>query len=549
MKVPLPVSCKSTLNSDPNPSRTTTNNNININNNTLSLAPANLYEPTSVLELGRTPSPVTKPVSAPDPIDWDDHVLENFNWDSIMRELDFHDHNNPPSTIKFDTHPTVLATAASGDHHVFGSSLPGLDVHTQFVHHPDYADVFLNSIAAPNNTNNQDFSSLELSQSFHNLNSNSNLTGFDSVQELIRAADCFDSNQFQLAHAILERLNSRLQSPSGKPLHRAAFFFKEALQSLLTVSTRPPAYLSSWSETVETIRAYRAFSGISPIPMFAHFTANQALLDSLDGPSSPFIHVVDFDIGLGCQYASFMRELAERGSVCKFGAPILRVTAVVTEEYAIETKLIRESLNQFADELKLRFQIEFVLLRTFEMLSFKSIKFVDGEKTAVLLSPSIFRRLSLTSGVTAFVSDLRRVSPSVVVFVDGEAWGESGTSSFRRNFVNNLEFYSIMFESLDGGGAAMGSGEWVRKIETLLMRPRILAAVEGCGRGAALPPWKEVFAGAGMWPIGWSQFADFQAETLLGKVQSRGFYVAKRQAELVLCWHDRPLVATSAWRC
>ncbi|CAN0890677.1 Scarecrow-like protein 15 [Linum grandiflorum] len=465
-----------------------------------------------------------------------------------MKELDFHDHNN--TTNNNPIKPSTLINLPhfdSADHHhvLFGSSLPGLDqpttAQTQLVHHhiTDYADVFLNSIA----NNNHDFGSLDLSHSLHSSNS-ANFAGFDSVQELIRAADCFDSNQFQLAHAILERLNSRLvQSPStGKPLHRAAFFFKEALQSLLTVSTGPPpAYLSSWSETVETIRAYRAFSGISPIPMFAHFTANQALLDSLDGPSSPFIHVVDFDIGLGCQYASLMRELAERGSVCKFGAPILRVTAVVTEEeYAMETKLIRESLSQFADELKLRFQIEFVLLRTFEMMSFKSIKLVQGEKTAVLLSPFILRRLS---GVTAFISDLRRVSPSVVVFVDGEAWGESGTtSSFRRNFVNNLEFYSIMFESL-------GSGEWVRKIEMLLMRPRILAAVEGCGRGAGIPPWKEVFAGAGMWPIGWSQFADFQAETLLGKVQSRGFYVAKRQAELVLCWHDRPLVATSAWRC
>ncbi|CAI0420137.1 unnamed protein product [Linum tenue] len=544
MKVPVPAS---SINSEPNPPR---NHHHNSNNNLPSLAPGLCYEPTSVLELGRTTSPaVGKLVSAPDPLEWDDHVLENFNWDSIMRELDFHEDHGSNNNNSGHTNKTTLSSlahlgsAAAGDHHqIFGSALPGIDP-TLFVHHSEYGDVFLN---------NHDFSSLDLPHSFHNnLNSPNSAAvgGFDSVQDLIRAADCFDSNQFHLAHAILERLNQKLPG-GGKPLHRAAFFFKEALQSLLTVSTRPPAYLSSWSEIVETIRAYRAFSGISPIPMFAHFTANQALLDALDGPSSPFIHVVDFDIGLGCQYSSFMRELAERGSVCKFGAPILRVTAVVTEEYAIETKLIRESLTQFAHELKLRFQIEFVLLRTFEALSFKSIRFVDGEKTAVLLSPAIFRRLSLTGGPTAFVSDLRRVGPSVVVFVDWEGWGDSsGTASFRRNFVNSLEFYSIMFESLEGGGAAaIGGGDWARKIEMLLMRPRILAAVEGCGRGAA-PPWKEVFAGAGMWPIGWSQFADFQAETLLGKVQARGFYVAKRQAELVLCWHERPLIATSAWRC
>ena len=81
----------------------------------------------------------------------------------------------------------------------------------------------------------------------------------------------------------------------------------------------------------------------------------------------------------------------------------------------------------------------------------------------------------------------------------------------------------------------------------VLMKPRILAAVEAAGRRVA--PWKDVFYGAGMKPVQLSQFADFQAECLLGKVQVRGFHVGKRQAELVLCWRDRPMVSTSAWRC
>jgi hypothetical protein len=147
-----------------------------------------------------------------------------------------------------------------------------------------------------------------------------------------------------------------------------------------------------------------------------------------------------------------------------------------------------------------------------------------------------------------FVNDFRRVSPSVVIFVDIEGWTESGARlSFRRNFVNCLEFYSMMFESLDAAVITAG-GDWARKIETCLLKPKILAAVEGCGR-RMVSPWREVFAGAGMRPVQLSQFADFQAECLLGKVQVRGFYVAKRQAELVLCWHDRPLIATSAWKC
>lgn len=277
--------------------------------------------------------------------------------------------------------------------------------------------------------------------------------------------------------------------------------------------------------------------------MFSHFTTNQALLEALNGSS--FIHIVDFDIGFGGQYASFMKEIAEKAESRKMIPPVLRITAVVPEEFAIESRLIRENLCQFAQDLKIRFHIDLVPLRTFETLSFKSVKFMEGEKAAILLTPAIFRRLGSINSIGSFLSDVRRVSPCVVVFVDGEGWSDSGAASFKRNLVDSLEFYAMMLESLD---AAVAGGDWVRRIETFVFRPKILAAVEGAGRMAA-PPWREVFHGAGMRPVALSQFADFQAECLLGKVQVQGFQVGKRHAELVLCWHERPLVATSAWRC
>lgn len=525
-------------NPKPIPCNNNNNNGRNISFHTNSTTTNLCYEPTSVLDLRRSPSPAAppEPPSATDPLEWDDHVLQGWDWDTIVSEWDFHN-DSAPALIKNFPQLGPCESQTQSQNLLDFTSNPHFDP-TQFLH-SDLNDVYLNSIPPPHN-----LCSIDLPHSFHNIGNNWNV-GYDFIQELVRAADCFDSNELQLAYAILERLNQRLQSPTGKPLQRAAFFFKEALQSLLTVSTRPLTRLSSSSENIaQTIKAYKAFFGISPIPMFTDFTTNQALLDSLND-SPPFIHVIDFDIGLGCQYASLMRELVEKADSYKLTSPLLRITAVVTEDYTIETKLIKERLSHFAHELKIRFHIEFVLIRTFEVLSFKAIKFVEGEKTAVLLSPTIFRRLGSTSYVTGFVSDLRRVSPGIVVFVDSEGWAESGAVSFRRNFVNCLEFYSMMFDSLD---AAVAGSDWVRKIEMFLFRPKIFSAIEGCGRRVA-PPWKEVFCGAGMRPVQFSQFADFQAESLLGKVQVRGFYVAKRQAELVLCWHERPMIATSVWKC
>ncbi|XP_028781899.1 scarecrow-like protein 15 [Neltuma alba] len=520
---------------------TSTNTNLNISLQSPSLInPSLCYEPTSVLDLCRSPSPprdhsaVIESVSKPpeDSAEVDEHAFHSLDWDSIMKDLDLHD-----TSLKSIPQPNPCEPQVPILPEFPPSHDPALFDHAS-------ADFNLSDIYSNQNLG---YSVNGLDHLVYEFNPNSNWSsnGFDLIDLLIRAADCFDSNQLHLAQAILDRLNQRLRSPVGKPLQRAAFYFKEALQSLLSGSNHTPR-VSSLLEIVQSIKTFKAFSGISPIPMFSIFTTNQALLEALHGSS--FVHVIDFDIGLGIQYASLMKEIAEKAESCKINLPLLRITALVPEEYAAECKLIRENLNQFALELRIRVQVEFVPLRTFETMSFKAVKFMDGEKSAVLLSPSIFRRLGSTNNMAAFLSDVRRISPSVVVFVDGEGWTEaSATTSFRRGVVNSLEFYSMMLESLDASTAVGGGGDWVKRIELLLLRPQIMAAVEGAGR--MVSPWREVFYGAGMRPVQLSQFADFQAECLLAKVQIRGFQVAKRHAELVLCWHERAMVATSAWRC
>jgi hypothetical protein len=57
-----------------------------------------------------------------------------------------------------------------------------------------------------------------------------------------------------------------------------------------------------------------------------------------------------------------------------------RVTVVVPEEYVVESRLIKEKLSQFAQELKIGLQVDFVPFRTFEALSFKAVKFIDDRR-------------------------------------------------------------------------------------------------------------------------------------------------------------------------
>nr|GLL26337.1 scarecrow-like protein 15 [Ipomoea trifida] len=475
------------------------------------------YEPKSVLELRRSPSPVLDQKAAPagnfdvsdDPLELADNLLTNFeDWDSFMKELGLQDERKP------DNHHNLLfAPSESQTHH-----------HSELTHSPEF-------VPSDFNFSSQFHGNDNISSFDENWN-----VGFDYIDELIQLAECFDSNAVQLAQVILPQLNQKLSSGAGNPLRRAAFYFKEALQSLLTGSTRSG---SSSFEVIQTIKAYKIFSNISPIPMFSSFTANQAMLEAVDG--AMLVHVIDFDIGFGSHWASFMKELADKAELSHTKPPILRVTALVPEEFAVESRLIRENLAQFARELNIGLDVDFVLIRTFELLSFKAIKFIDGEKIVVLLSPAIFRRV----GAGQFAADLRRVSPHVVVHVDSEGVVGPGPSSFRQTVIEGLEFYSGVLESLEAASVA-GGGDWVKKIENFVLFPKIVEMVRAAGAGGMT--WKEAFVATGFRPVGLSQFADFQANFLLGRVQIGGFHVAKRHAEMLLCWHDRALVATSSWR-
>ncbi|CAH9139612.1 unnamed protein product [Cuscuta epithymum] len=532
-----------------------TNSNLNIQPSAASPAfPATnavSYEPKSVLERRRSPSPILPenirpPLDSDDPLQLADHVLTNFeDWDSFMKDLGLkggedlistakqapnNDNHYTSESTQFLEFPLAQHSLESADQSQFTFSDDNLTALAAAAQYPQPPAVMTQQQQGGGNGINGDFQQ----------QNNWNLTAAsDYVDDLIRFAECFETNATQLAQVILARLNHKLRSPTGKPLERAAFYFKESLQSLLTWSTRMTRPAASSSAIIQTIKAYNIFSSISPIPMFSSFTANQAILEAVVG--SPLVHVIDFDIGLGGHWASFIKELAESSSRAK--PPALRITALVPDEYAVESRLIRENLTQFARDVNMAaFDFDFVLISTFELLSFKAIKFMDGEKTAVVLSPSIFRKIG-----TGFVTDLRHISPHVVVHVDTEGLAGFGQSPFRQTVMEGLDFYSTLMDSLEAAANVRGGGgDWLKKIETYVLYPRIMEMVGAAGRRGT--PWREAFLAAGFRPIVFSQFADFQANCLVGRVEVRGFQVAKRQAEMLLCWHDRAFVATSAWR-
>lgn len=362
------------------------------------------------------------------------------------------------------------------------------------------------------------------------------------VDQLFKAAELVETGNLVHARGILARLNHQL-SPVGKPLHRAAFLFKEALQLLLTNNSEgisPPERTSTPLDVVLRINAYKAFSEVSPLLQFTNFTCNQALLEALESYNS--IHIVDFDIGFGGQWASFMQEIRMRIG----GIASLKITALVSPSShdPIELNLTRENLSHFANELGIPFELNLVSLDSFNPASWSlAINVSDNEAVAVNLpvgGPS-----SHLSSLPLLLRLVKQLSPKIVVSVDRGC--DRSDLPFSHYFLHSLQSCSILLDSLD---AVNVNPDIVHKIEKFFLLPTIEKTILGCQRSPAkMPPWKSLFSAAGFSAVTFSNFTETQAEYVLKRLPVRGFHVEKRHVSLILCWQRRELASVSAWRC
>ncbi|EXB37093.1 hypothetical protein L484_020885 [Morus notabilis] len=368
-----------------------------------------------------------------------------------------------------------------------------------------------------------------------------------------QAAELIETGTPVLAQGILARLNHQL-SPLGKPFQRAAFYFKEALQLLLqtnnnsNVNNNHPFALSSSSSPfnlILKIGAYKTFSEISPVLQFANFTCNQAILEATEGFTR--VHVIDFDIGYGGQWASFMQELALRNSGVGNGVS-LKITAFASPSTHDEFELgfTQENLKHFASEINLAFELEILSL---EMLNSglwpQNLHVSDNEAIAVNLPIGPFSNYPLS--LPLVLRFVKQLSPKIVVSL--ERGCDRTDVPFPAQLVHALHSYSGLLESLDAVNVNLDA---MQKIEKCLLQPGIEKIVLGRHRNSLdrMLPWRSAFLNLGFSPLTFSNFTESQAECLVQRTPVRGFHVEKKQSSsLVLCWQRKELVSASAWRC
>ncbi|KAG6432338.1 hypothetical protein SASPL_103914 [Salvia splendens] len=357
------------------------------------------------------------------------------------------------------------------------------------------------------------------------------------VDQLFKAAELVQTGNPALAQGILARLNHQL-SPIGKPFNRAAFYCKEALQMLLQTNVNNSS--STPFSLVCKIGAYKSFSEISPLVQFANFTCNQAILEALQGFDR--IHIVDFDIGYGGQWASLMQELALRGG----GAPSFKITALASTSThdQLELSLTRENLIQFASEINIAFEFEAISIDSLNSASWSS-PFHVQENEAVAVNLPVGSLAIHQFSVPLIMRFVNQLAPRIVVSVDRGC--DRTDLPFAHHIVHALQSYSNLLESLDAANVNMDA---LQKIERFLLQPAIEKIVMSRLRSPEKTQhWRSLFLSSGFSPTTFSNFTESQAECVIKRTPVRGFQVEKRQSSLVLCWQRKELISATAWRC
>ncbi|KAL6637697.1 hypothetical protein ACP70R_025269 [Stipagrostis hirtigluma subsp. patula] len=385
--------------------------------------------------------------------------------------------------------------------------------------------------------------------------------GIRLVHALLACAEAVQQENFSAVEALVKQI-PMLASSQGGAMRKVAAYFGEALARRV-YRCRPPVDNSLLDAAFADL-LHAHFYESCPYLKFAHFTANQAILEAFAGCRR--VHVIDFGIKQGMQWPALLQALALRPG----GPPSFRLTGVGPPQ-PDETDALQQvgwKLAQFAHTIRVEFQYRGLVAATLADLEPFMLQpegeDADGEPEVIAVN-SVFelhRLLAQPGALEKVLGTVRAVRPRIVTVVEQEANHNAG--SFVDRFTESLHYYSTMFDSLEGAGSGSGSGQsdastgaagGTDQVMSEMYLGRQICNVVACEgaerteRHETLGQWRNRLGRAGFEPVHLGSNAYKQASTLLALFAGGdGYRVEEKDGCLTLGWHTRPLIATSAWR-
>ncbi|KAJ7956625.1 DELLA protein [Quillaja saponaria] len=369
-------------------------------------------------------------------------------------------------------------------------------------------------------------------------------SGIRLVHMLMTCADSVQHDDLTLAGSLIEDMQSLLiHVNTDCGIGKVAGYFIDALSRRIF---KPQGIGSCIGSAIENEVLYHHYYEACPYLKFAHFTANQAILEAFDGHDC--VHVIDFNLMHGLQWPALIQALALRPG----GPPLLRLTGIgpPSTDGHDSLRAIGLRLAELARSVNVRFAFRGVAASRLEDVKPWMLHVSPKEAVAVNSIMQLHRLLgsdpSRSSPIEMVLGWLRKLNPKIMTVVEQEAYHNQ--TGFLDRFTEALYYYSTMFDSLDVCPLQPG-----KALAEMYIQREICNVVccEGSGRverHETLGKWRDRLGKAGFRALHLGSNAFKQASMLLTLFSAEGYCVEENKGCLTLGWHSRPLIAASAWQ-
>ncbi|OIW18054.1 hypothetical protein TanjilG_07545 [Lupinus angustifolius] len=375
---------------------------------------------------------------------------------------------------------------------------------------------------------------------------NSQENGIRLVHTLLACGEAVSQNNMSIAEALLHQIGFLALSQPGA-MRKVATYFAEALARRVygLYPETPLLNQNSNHHLSEMLQIH--FYETCPYLKFAHFTANQAILEAFQGKDR--VHVIDFSMNQGMQWPALMQALALRPG----GPPAFRLTGIgpPAMDNSDHLQEVGWKLAQLAETIHVEFEFRGLVANSLADLDASMLELRPSETESVAVN-SVFefhKLLARPGAVEKVLSVVKNVKPEIVTVVEQEA--NHNGPGFLDRFTESLHYYSTMFDSLEGS-TPLESQDKVLSEVYLGKQICNVVACEGLDRverHETLNQWRTRFGSAGFIPVHLGSNAFKQASMLLALFAGGdGYRVEENNGCLMLGWHTRPLIATSAWK-
>lgn len=372
----------------------------------------------------------------------------------------------------------------------------------------------------------------------------------DLKQLLTASAMAVSNNDFLTAQWLMTELR-QIVSVSGEPIQRLGAYMLEGLVARLSASGSSIYKSLKFKEpaSFELLSYMHMLYEVCPYFKFGYMSANGAIAEAMKDEDR--VHIIDFQIGQGSQWIPLIQAFGARPG----GPPQIRITGVddFTSAYARGggLNIVGRRLSKLAESFKVPFVFNAVPISACDV-RVKNLGIRPGEAVAVNFAFMLHRMpdesVSTENHRDRLLRMVKSLNPKVVTLVEREL--NTNTAAFYPRFVEALDYYTAMFQSIDVT-LSREHKERINVEQHCLARDVVnIIACEGRERVERHEPfgkWRSRFRMAGFSPYPLSSLVNATIKTLLENYCDK-YSLQERDGALFLGWLNRHLVASCAWK-